>query len=721
MNQLGVICLINLILVQFSQAILLPPFKLKQSHPNIRSNNFHLSKKEIEDAVQVAKRFTSYLEKFEETIQWPSRIVEGTPAHGLFISQAPKWKGIERGRHALLAIQASAQLSYYCHEEKEISLDKCSDILLHYNFYNSSLEDSCKYLQRNCTTLDELSGFRSINGSCNNFNKGSLGESYTTFERLLPAVYSNNYDAPKRSLTKAALPSARKISTAIISNEPNPHESLTMAFNQFGQFIEHDVSNIALSVMIHRNDSFTCCGTDGYEIAPRYKHPLCMPVQISSDDTFYSKKYVQCMHYVRSLPAMRSDCSIGYLEQQNQATHYLDGSQIYGTSDEASWELRTKEGGKLKTSKNNFPSLSNKPQQHCGAKSEKDVCFISGDQRVNLHPQITVIYTLWIREHNRIAEELSRVNQHWDDERVFHEARKIVIAEMQHITYYEWLKNLLDIKYLTMIEKFSKYRDDIDPSVSNAFATAAIRSMYSMHAENISLVDHNQKEISALAHHKYYNKPEIVTKHKHFDLILKGISNQAAQKISNFYSNELNSMFLADDNYGYDIVSLDIQRGRDHGLPGYNDYRKLCGLPKASNFKDFMDVMTNNSVNILSKQYKHVDDVDLLIGGLLEKPLQGSLVGQTFSCILADQFVRTRRGDRYFYLNSQQPKPFTHLQLSEIKKITLARIFCDNSDIATIQPNVFEKVSSSNKLMNCNTSDQIPKLDLSVWTDSRRK
>ncbi|XP_072384159.1 salivary peroxidase/catechol oxidase-like [Diabrotica undecimpunctata] len=718
MNQLSVICL-NIILVQFTQALLPAPFKFEKPHLLVRSDHFYLSKNEIEDAVQVAKRYTGYLEKFEETIQWPSRIEEGTPAHGLFISQAPNWKGIERGRHALLAIKASAQLSYYCHQEKEISLDTCSDILLHYNFYDSSLEDFCKYLQRNCTIVDELSGFRSINGSCNNFNKGSLGESYTAFERLLPAVYLNNYEASKRSLTKATLPSARKISNAIISNKPNPHESLTMAFNLFGQFIEHDLSSIALSVMIHRNDSFTCCDTYGYDIAPRYKHPLCMPIQISSDDKYYSKKHVHCMNYVRSLPAMGSDCSIGYLEQQNQATHYLDGSQIYGTSDEASWELRTKEGGKLKTSKNNFPYVSNKPQEHCRVKSDQDICFVSGDQRVNLHPQITVMYTLWIREHNRIAVELSRVNKHWDDERVFQEARKIVIAEIQHITYYEWLKHLLDTKYLTIIEKFSKYRDDIDPSVSNAFVTAAIRSMYSMLSENISFVDHNQKEISALILHKTYNKPEVVTKDENFNLILRGLSNQVAQKISNFYSNELNNMFLADDNYGYDIVSLDIQRGRDHGLPGYNDYRKLCGLQKASNFKDFTDVMTNNSVNILSKQYKHVDDVDLLIGGVLEKPLQGSLVGQTFSCIFADQFVRTRRGDRYFYLNSHQPKPFTHLQLSEIKKITLARIFCDNSDIATIQQNVFEKVSSSNKLMSC-TSDQIPKLDLSVWTDSRR-
>lgn len=53
------------------------------------------------------------------------------------------------------------------------------------------------------------------------------------------------------------------------------------------------------------------------------------------------------------------------------------------------------------------------------------------------------MHTLWAREHNRVAEELSELNPHWDDETVFQEARRIVIAEMQHITYSQWLPNLL--------------------------------------------------------------------------------------------------------------------------------------------------------------------------------------------------------------------------------------------------------------------------------------
>lgn len=77
----------------------------------------------------------------------------------------------------------------------------------------------------------------------------------------------------------------------------------------------------------------------------------------------------------------------------------------------------------------------------------------------------------------------------------------------------------------------------------------------------------------------------------------------------------------------------------------------------------------------------------------MEQPVSGSLFGPTFSWILTNQLIRSKQGDRYFYTNSNQPKPFTKPQMEQIKKITLARIMCDNSDILKIQPNVFQKIS----------------------------
>ena len=92
-----------------------------------------------------------------------------------------------------------------------------------------------------------------------------------------------------------------------------------------------------------------------------------------------------------------------------------------------------------------------------------------------------------------------------------------------------------------------------------------------------------------------------------------------------------------------------LQRGRDHGLPGYNYFRDLCGLKKAETFSDLTDVMTEDQINDLSSVYAHVDDIDLYMAGLMESPVSGSLLGPTFSCIISDQMFRARAADRFFY------------------------------------------------------------------------
>lgn len=90
------------------------------------------------------------------------------------------------------------------------------------------------------------------------------------------------------------------------------------------------------------------------------------------------------------------------------------------------------------------------------------------------------MHTLWHREHNRIAEELSVLNPQWDDETVYQETRRIVIAEMQSITYNEWLPMVVGRKYMSRIQSAPHYYENVDPSISNSFATAGIRFITSL-------------------------------------------------------------------------------------------------------------------------------------------------------------------------------------------------------------------------------------------------
>ena len=147
--------------------------------------------------------------------------------------------------------------------------------------------------------------------------------------------------------------------------------------------------------------------------------------------------------------------------------------------------------------------------------------------------------------------------------------------------------------------------------------------------------------------------------------------------------------------FGMDLVALNVQRGRDHGLPGYNAFRELCGLGRVESFSELSDLIPRAIVERFQLIYKHVDDVDLFIGGLTESSVPGALVGPTFQCLVGDQFKRTMSGDRYFYDNGASPGKFTEPQLAEIRNSNLARITCDNGDnIRLIQPLAFRRTSA---------------------------
>ena len=98
--------------------------------------------------------------------------------------------------------------------------------------------------------------------------------------------------------------------------------------------------------------------------------------------------------------------------------------------------------------------------------------------------------------------------------------------------------------------------------------------------------------------------------------------------------------------FGMDLVALNIQRGRDHGLPGYNAFRELCGLQRVKTFDLLTDLIPVKLVERLKLLYTHVDDIDLFVGGISEISEVESLLGPTFRCLVGDQFARLQRGDR---------------------------------------------------------------------------
>ncbi|CAG9787474.1 unnamed protein product [Diatraea saccharalis] len=177
-------------------------------------------------------------------------------------------------------------------------------------------------------------------------------------------------------------------------------------------------------------------------------------------------------------------------------------------------------------------------------------------------------------------------------------------------------------------------------------------------------------------------------------------------------------LFHGGNPFGIDLAAINIQRGRDYGVRSYNQYRRLIGLEPFNSFNQFAP----NTAQRLASIYESPEDIDLWVGGLLEEPVEGSVVGITFGHILADQFSRIKRGDRYFYENGPDVNPgaFTPSQLAEIKKVTLSRIICDNKDgieLFAQPPNAFVLGNlPGNEPVPCE-SLAIPAMDLSRFKE----
>ena len=182
-----------------------------------------------------------------------------------------------------------------------------------------------------------------------------------------------------------------------------------------------------------------------------------------------------------------------------------------------------------------------------GLMKNYQIFFISGDFRCNEQPGLTSMHTIFLREHNRIAIELSDINPHWKDERTFHEARKIVGAMLQHITFNEWLPivlgpRVLEIFELKLLPKgyYTLYNDTVNPTVSNAFGSAAFRFGHSLVKNSLSRCNKDFREVPFFIKlHKELNNPSNLHNFGSVDRILLGLATKMLGRRDEFISEEL--------------------------------------------------------------------------------------------------------------------------------------------------------------------------------------
>lgn len=173
--------------------------------------------------------------------------------------------------------------------------------------------------------------------------------------------------------------------------------------------------------------------------------------------------------------------------------------------------------------------------------------------------------------------------------------------------------------------------------------------------------------------------------------LLRGMAVQRSQRRDEFITAELTNHLFQSGSFpfGLDLAAINIQRGRDHGIPAYTQWREPCGLSPIRDWFDLEKVVGFESASRIQQGYRSVDDVDLFVAGLAERPVIGGLVGPTFACIIAQQFSNLRKGDRFWYENNGFESSFTPAQLQSIRQVSLAQVICRTLGAGTLQPNVF--------------------------------
>lgn len=501
---------------------------------------------------------------------------------------------------------------------------------------------------------------RTIDGSNNNILNPNMNSHDTRLLRITTASYDDGVSA----LAGAALPNPRVISNTVLAqSELTQTPNLASDYLwQWGQFLDHDLDL-----------------TDGAVPA----EPANIP--IPAGDSYFDPDNTGdvVLPFNRSLYDVSSGTGTDNpREQLNEITGWIDASNVYGSDETRAIALRTLDGtGKLKTSKNDLLPFNTEGLSNAGGSSKN--LFLAGDVRANEQVGLTAMHTLFVREHNRLAEKIVKKHPNFSGEKIYQKARSIVAAQIQVITYNEFLPVLLGPN---AISNFKGYQPDIDSSISNEFATAAFRLGHSLLSPQILRLNKNNKEIKYghLALRDAFFDPNRISDEGGIDPLLRGLAKQPCQNLDTLIIDDVrNFLFGQPGEGGFDLASLNIQRGRDHGLPRYNEVRVILGLQPLTSFAE---ISSNLDVqNKLSSAYNNVDEIDLWVGGLAENNVDGALVGEVFYKILKDQFERLRDGDRFWYEHIMSGK-----ELRKIEKTTLAKIIRRNTNInKEIQNNVF--------------------------------
>ena len=536
--------------------------------------------------------------------------------------------------------------------------------------------------------------FRRFDGTGNNVEPvlRTVGGVGTRYRRITPIEYEDGLQSPAGS----DRPSARAVSNIIGAQEEAVLENartMTDMMWSFGQFVNHN----------------TDLAQEGSE-DPRHldgTRDIDFPIAIPDDDPVFGPNGTNpiasgVLPFERDAFAPETGTTQNNVpgEAINTITTWLDLSAVYGSDPQLDRDLQASgrfSAGRLSSTQTDTGELLPADTDgQTGGGLFQGVGFLAGDVRVNENDSLASQHTLWMRNHNRIAELLREAHRDWDNQELFQRARQINIAQFQNIVLYEWLPALVGTTYLP---DYEDYDHTIDPQTTNVFAVAALRIGHTLVSPEIQRLDANGATI-AEGNIEFLDSfgSGNITEGEDVDQILRGLTVGLSQEVDTKVGDHLRNGLPDFGFVGFDLLAANLQRGRDRGLADYNQLRRTLGefFPELgiAPVTSFAEITSNVELQQqLQSAYGNVDNIDLWVGLMAEDHLPGASVGRTEAAVLSLQYRWLRDGDRFWFENEyvqgdEESGFFTAEEIAEIRQTSMADILRMNG-VTGVQDNVF--------------------------------
>lgn len=526
-------------------------------------------------------------------------------------------------------------------------------------------------------TIQTAADIRSIDGSGNNLNNPSWGSAGNNLRRITTCDYTDGISSPSGNTR----PSARLISNLVV-DQPGSilnTRNVTDYFWAWGQFLAHDIELIQDANPVQSFNVLVPTGDPQFD--PTGTGTAVIPLNRSEFD-----------------PTTGTSIS-NPRQQQTFVSAWIDGSAVYGSDTQRAAWLRTNSGGRLKVTPSTAGDLlpyNDGTQENLGGTGTN--LFVGGDVRANEQSVLLAMHTLFVREHNRLADQIATANPTWDDEQIYQKARKLVGAEMQVITFKEFLPALLGSGNDNSLREYKGYDPGVDGSIRNVFSAAAYRVGHTTLSSVILRIDekgHTFKDGNLPLDEAFFNLDAVTTPGS-LEALFRGLHEQKHQEIDVHVVDEMRNLLFLPGIGGLDIASLNMQRGRDHGLPDYNQLREDFGLAPVTSFSEITSSI--ELATMLECVYGSVENIDPWLGMLSEDHVDGSGVGELMGTIIRQQFEALRDGDSFWY---QIDSDLTASEMAWLENLTLSQIIVANTDIITLSDHVFVSMPEPSTLVLC--------------------